>query len=69
MTVKNDEISTSNKIKVTKADIVVKGTAVKPYFVIVYHELGKEYDNEGFGSYDLNNVFKWREDELEVVEE
>lgn len=64
-------IKTNNKINnkiVTKADIVVKGTIDKPYFVIIYHEVGKEYDNEGFGSYDLNNVFRWREECLKIVE-
>ena len=57
------------KLKVTKADIVVKGNVDKPYYVIVYHEVGKDYDNEGFGSYYLENVFKWRDEELEMVDE
>lgn len=39
----------------------------KPYFVIVYNEVGKDYDNEGLGSYDLSNVFKWRDECLEIV--
>lgn len=66
----NKEFETGNveKTKVTKADIVVKGTADKPYFVIVYHEVGKDYDNEGLGSYILSNVFKWREEYLQLVE-
>ena len=57
------------KTKVTKADIVVKGTEERPYYVIVYHELGKEYDNEGFGSYSLENVLEWRNECLELIEE
>lgn len=55
------------KLKVTKADIVVKGTVDKPYYVIVYREVGKNYDNEGFGSYFLPNVFKWRDEEFEII--
>lgn len=57
------------KIKVTKADIVVHGTKEKPYFVIVYREVGKDYDYEGFGSYKLDFVFAWREQYFEIVQE
>lgn len=59
-------IEGTEKIKVTKAMIVVAGTKEKPYFEILYHEIGKDYDNVGFGSYDLNNVFGWKEQYLEV---
>ena len=61
--------SVVEKIKVTKADIVVRGTANKPYFSIVYREAGKDYDSLGYGSYYLDNVFKWRDEDLELVEE
>ena len=37
------------------------------YFEIVYHEVGKQYDNVGFGSYYLDNVLKWFDEELELV--
>ena len=37
------------------------------YFEIVYHEVGKQYDNVGFGSYYLDNVLKWSNEELELV--
>lgn len=66
---KSQEELEVKKLKVTKADIVVKGNVDKPYYVIVYHEVGKDYDNEGFGSYYLENVFKWREENLEIVDE
>ena len=56
----SEETKTSNvcveKTKVTKADIVVRGNVNKPYFVIVYNEIGNDYDNEGFGLYNLSNV-------------
>ena len=55
------------RTKVDKAMIIVEGTKEKPYFEILYHEVGKDYDNIGFGSYDLNNVFDWKEQYLEVV--
>lgn len=62
-------IAEQDKIKADKIDIVVHGTADKPYYVIVYHEIGKDYDNEGFGSYYLENVFKWKEEYFEIVKE
>lgn len=55
------------RTKVDKARIIVEGTKEKPYFEILYHEIGKDYDNIGFGSYDLNNVFDWKEQYLEIV--
>lgn len=55
------------RIEVDKAMIIVEGTKEKPYFEILYHEVGKDYDIVGFGSYDLNNVFDWKEQYLEVV--
>lgn len=55
------------KTKVTYAQIIVGGTVDKPYFQIQYHEIGKDYDNIGFGSYYLKNVFEWRDKYLEVV--
>lgn len=65
----NTEAKPSEKLKVTKADIIVTGTKKKPYFEIKYKEVGKKHYNIGFGSYDLNNVFKWREEEMEIVSE
>ena len=64
------ELTTKTDIERTKVDkamIIVEGTKEKPYFEILYHEVGKDYDNVGFGSYDLNNVFDWKERYLEVV--
>lgn len=58
-----------NKTKVTEAEIIVRGTVDKPYFEIKYHEVGKLYDNIGFGSYILENVFKWKDEYLEIVKE
>lgn len=55
------------KIRVTRADIVVRGTIDKPYYVIIYHEVRDDYDKEGFGSYFLSNVFKWRDEEFEII--
>lgn len=68
MTVQSEVTEVDNKIKATKADIVVHGTKEKPYFVIVYREAGKDYDCEGFGSYKLDFVFQWKEQYFEIIQ-
>lgn len=55
------------KIKVTSLEIIVTGTKDKPYFEIKYKEVGKEDYNIGYSSYDLNNVFGWKEECFEIV--
>lgn len=67
-----EELTTTideEKIKVDKAMIIVSGTKEKPYFEILYHVVGKGYDNVGYSSYDLNNVFDWKEECFEVVKQ
>lgn len=54
-------------IKVTSLEIIVTGKVEKPYFEIKYKEVGKRDYNIGYGSYDLKNVFAWREECFEVV--
>ena len=56
-----------SKVKVEEAEIVVHGTADKPYFEIKYREVGKKDYNIGYSSYDVRNVFGWLESEFEVV--
>lgn len=61
------EVPKTEKIKVTKLKIIVTGTKEKPYFELMYKEVGKEYYNIGYSSYDLNNVFDWKEKCFELV--
>ena len=56
------------KIKVSRADIVVKGTPEKPYFCIHYQKLGSDEVTVGFGSYYLDYVFAWRDQYLEIID-
>lgn len=58
----------NEKVIVTSLEIIVTGTKEKPYFEIKYKEVGKEDYNIGYSSYDLNNVFDWREECFELVE-
>ena len=57
----------NEKIKVTSLEIIVTGKVEKPYFEIKYKEVGKRDYNIGYSSYDLNNVFTWRDECFEVV--
>ena len=61
------EVPKTEKIKVTKLNIIVTGTKEKPYFELMYKEVGKEYYNIGYSSYNLNNVFDWKEKCFELV--
>ena len=61
------EVPKTEKIKVIKLKIIVTGTKEKPYFELMYKEVGKEDYNIGYSSYDLNNVFDWKEKCFELV--
>lgn len=65
--VANDGDSKGPKIKVTSAEIVVHGTAKKPYFEIKYQEIGSNHYNIGFSSYKLDFVFQWLKECFEIV--
>ena len=57
----------NEKIKVTSLEIIVTGKREKPYFEIKYKEVGKRDYKIGYSSYDLNNVFAWRDECFEIV--
>lgn len=59
----------SEKIKVTSAEIVVHGTADKPYYVIKYYDIADKEWHIGYGSYYLHYVFQWLEECFEMVEQ
>lgn len=59
--------SNIEKIKVESAEIIVTGTKEKPYYEIEYKEVGKDYYCVGYSSYDLNNVFDWKNECFEIV--
>lgn len=70
MNEKTTENRKSAKIVVDDLEIIVRGNKEKPYYEIMYHEVGKEprdYDL-GFGSYMLEYVLQWKEEYFEVVQ-
>lgn len=58
-----------NKLVVDDIEIIVRGLENKPYYEIKYREVGSDDYNIGFGSYNLSNVIKWKEEEFEIVPE
>lgn len=57
------------KIKVSRAEIVVHGSKEKPYYEIKYHDLSDGNCHIGYSSYELDYVFRWLEECFELVEE
>lgn len=48
------------------AKIIVEGTAEKPYYSILYYDPTKDEYINGYGSYNIENVFKWMEEEFSI---
>ena len=57
----------ADKIKVTSLEVIVTGKREKPYYEIKYKEVGEIDYKIGYSSYDLNNVFAWRDKFFEIV--
>lgn len=57
------------KIKATEADVIVRRTNIGFYFEIKYKEVGDEYYNVGFGSYNIHVVFDWLDRYFEFVKD
>lgn len=56
------------KIKVKSAEIVVHGTADRPYFEIKYYDIADGKCHIGYSSYSLNYVFDWLKECFEIVD-
>jgi hypothetical protein len=60
---------TSNaKIKAIYPHIVVRGKVDKPCYGIQWYDIEKKTMIDGFGSYDLEFVKKWLQEEFEVID-
>lgn len=55
------------KINVSEAEIVVHGTADKPYYEIKYLPIGEREYHIGYSSYDLSNVLNWLKECFEII--
>ena len=63
---KSESHSVEEKIVVDELEIIVRGNKEKPYYEIMYHEVGKGQYSIGFSSYNLENVFDWKERYFEI---
>lgn len=55
--------------RVVEKEIIVGGSASKPYYEIKYRMPGEEDYHVGYGSYCLEYVFEWFDSCFEMVEE
>ena len=60
-------VNIKEKIKVKSLEIIVTGTEEKPYYEIKYESLEDGMTHIGYSSFDLKNVFKWKQEYFEVV--
>lgn len=66
-TLKANGCDGGNTIRTHFAEIIVRGTADKPYYEILYFDTEDRSCHIGFGSYYLEYVFKWLSEEFETV--
>ena len=57
------------KIKASSADIIVEKIDGKPYYNIKYFDLKENQGYIGFGSFNLDYVFGWKDKYFDIVEE
>lgn len=63
-----DDIQEPIKIKVDKLCIVADITnQKKPYYLLLYREIGSNREYLGYGSYNLTYVLIWKEQYFEIV--
>lgn len=62
-----DYATSNQKIKVTSLNIIVNGTASKPYYEIKYTTLDG-VTHIGYSSYKLENIFQWQHECFELVD-
>lgn len=68
----SDKEESSGKTKVSELYIIVVegiSTAEKPYYSLLYKEIGADHRTIGYGSYSLRQVFKWKKEVFEKVSE
>lgn len=68
----SDKEESSGKTKVSELYIIVEegiSTAEKPYYSLLYKEIGADHRTMGYGSYSLRQVFKWKKEVFEKVSE
>lgn len=57
----------TKKFRASEIKIIVHESYEKPYYEIEWFDVDDKEWNTGFGSFDINSVFKWREDYFEII--
>lgn len=68
----SNEKESSGKIRVSEFYIIVEegmSTAEKPYYSLLYKEIGADHRTIGYGSYSLKQVLQWKKETFEKVKE
>lgn len=63
-----DNETVKQRVKAIYPHIMVSGAIDKPYYNIDWYDIEKNTMYRGFSSYNLELVYKWLEEEFEVVE-
>lgn len=64
------EEESNGKTKVSELYIIVEegiSTAEKPYYSLLYKEVGADHRTIGYGSYSLRQVLQWKKEVFEKV--
>ena len=61
-------MSDIEKNKVTSLEIITRMRGNHPYYEIKYKKLGENWFTIGYGSFDIKNISKWKEECFEIVE-
>ena len=64
---KEEREEKKTKIKTPLAQIIVSGTAEKPYYEILWLDEKNKTFHIGYGSYNLSYVFQWLSEYFEVL--
>lgn len=70
--VSDEEEESNDKTKVSELYIIVEegiSTAEKPYYSLLYKEVGANHRTIGYGSYSLKQVLQWKKEVFEKVKE
>lgn len=68
----SDEKESSGKTRVSELYIIVEegmSTEEKPYYSLLYKEIGADHRTIGYASYSLKQVLKWKKEVFEKVSE
>lgn len=55
------------KTKAINPEIVVRGTAENPYYMVLYFDVSDKKWHLGYGSKYLDTVYRWLDERFEII--